>query len=73
MVAGKSEAEGDAQQIEQLIRKFNLASRVTVIDRFISEEEKSSYFADSLGAAYIPFDEDSYGYVTMEAFTRAKR
>lgn len=72
VVAGKSEAEGDAQQIEQLIRKFNLSSRVTVIDRFISEEEKATFFADSLGAAYIPFDEDSYGYVTMEAFYSGK-
>jgi len=72
VIAGKSEDTADAQQIAKLIAQHNLAGRVTVIDRFISEEEKAAYFADALGAAYIPFDEDSYGYVTMEAFYSGK-
>jgi glycosyltransferase involved in cell wall biosynthesis len=72
VVAGKSEAPADAQQIERLIARHNLAHRVTVIDRFISEQEKADLFANSLAAAYIPFDEDSYGYVTMEAFYSGK-
>jgi glycosyltransferase involved in cell wall biosynthesis len=72
VIAGKSEDPSDAQRIVQLIARHKLADRVTVIDRFISEEEKAAYFADSLGAAYIPFDEDSYGYVTMEAFYSGK-
>ncbi len=72
VIAGKSEDAADAQQIAKLIARHNLAGRVTVIDRFISEEEKAAYFADALGAAYIPFDEDSYGYVTMEAFYSGK-
>jgi len=72
VIAGKSEDAADAQQIAQLIARHNLEGRVTVIDRFISEEEKAAYFADALGAAYIPFDEDSYGYVTMEAFYSGK-
>lgn len=72
VIAGKSEDAADAQQIAQLIDRHSLAGRVTVIDRFISEEEKAALFADSLGAAYIPFDEDSYGYVTMEAFYSGK-
>jgi glycosyltransferase involved in cell wall biosynthesis len=72
VIAGKSEDPADAQQIATLIARHKLADRVTVIDRFISEEEKAAYFADALGAAYIPFDEDSYGYVTMEAFYSGK-
>lgn len=72
LVAGKSEAAGDAQMIADLLSRYKLHDRVTVIDRFISEEEKAEWFAGSLGAAYIPFDEDSYGYVTMEAFYSGK-
>jgi glycosyltransferase involved in cell wall biosynthesis len=72
VIAGKTEDRADAQRIAQLIARHGLSDRVTVIDRFIEEEEKAALFADALGAAYIPFDEDSYGYVTMEAYYSGK-
>jgi glycosyltransferase involved in cell wall biosynthesis len=36
-------------------------------NRWISEEEKVDYLADCLAAAYLPLDEDSYGYPSVEA------
>lgn len=72
VIAGKTEDPADGERIAQLVAEHGLAGRVTVIDRFIEEEEKAALFADALGTAYIPFDEDSYGYVTIEAFYSGK-
>ncbi len=43
------------------------AGRVAVEDRWITEEEKAARLQHALAAAYVPFDEDSYGYPTIEA------
>ena len=43
------------------------ADRVVVEDRWITEEEKAARLEHALAAAYVPFDEDSYGYPTIEA------
>ena len=44
-----------------------LPGRVAVEARWIGEEEKVDRLATALAAAYVPFDEDSYGYPTIEA------
>jgi glycosyltransferase involved in cell wall biosynthesis len=67
IVAGRPESEADAAQIRNTIRKDDLAQRVTFIDRFVSEKEKADLLSRCLAVAYIPYDEDSYGYVTLEA------
>ena len=36
-------------------------------DRWISEEEKVERLATALAVAYVPDDEDSYGYPSLEA------
>ena len=36
-------------------------------DRWISEEEKVERLAAALAVAYVPDDEDSYGYPSLEA------
>ena len=59
-------------ELERTIAQHDLAERVTIEHRWISEEEKADRLASSLAAAYIPFDEDSYGYPTLEA-AHAKR
>lgn len=43
------------------------AGRVSIEARWISEEEKVAFLADALAQVYAPFDEDSYGYPTLEA------
>ena len=37
-----------------------------------ADEEKIELFANSLGCVYIPLDEDSYGYVLLEAYHSRK-
>ncbi len=67
IVAGKTESEACAAAIAAEIAKYHAGGRVEFIDRFISDEEKIDLLSRSLACAYIPFDEDSYGYVTLEA------
>lgn len=67
IVAGCPESEADRAEILNTLRTDDLSRRVTFIDRFISEEEKADLLSHCLAAAYIPYDEDSYGYVTLEA------
>lgn len=46
---------------------FGVADRVIFENRWISEQEKADRLARSLASAYVPYDEDSYGYPTIEA------
>ena len=59
-------------KLKRTIPQRDIAERVTIEHRWISEEEKADRLANSLAAVYIPFDEDSYGYPTLEA-AHAKR
>jgi len=53
--------------LEGAMANHDLSGTVTIEHRWITEEEKADRLANSLAAAYIPFDEDSYGYPTLEA------
>ncbi len=72
VVAGKSESESESAAILQIIKAENLSQKVIYIDRFVSEEEKVDMLSRCLGCAYIPYDEDSYGYVTLEGCLSSK-
>ena len=47
--------------------KYRLQTNVQILDRGLSEEEKSKLLANCAAAAYPPFAEDSYGYPSVEA------
>lgn len=53
--------------LQQMIGDHDLADRVTFTNQWVSEEEKIEHLASALAAAYLPVDEDSYGYPTLEA------
>ena len=40
---------------------------MAVENRWVSEEEKRDILAACLAVAYLPLDEDSYGYASLEA------
>ncbi|GAA4337649.1 glycosyltransferase family 4 protein [Variovorax defluvii] len=58
---------GYARELHALIEAHGLQEQVTLKERWISEEEKEHALADCLAAAYVPLDEDSYGYPVLEA------
>jgi len=72
IVAGKAETKEDAETIKAIVRKRGLQNRVDFIERFITEDEKVEWLSRALACAYIPYDEDSYGYVTLESFLSKK-
>jgi len=67
VIAGAPGEPGDIPPLQELIRERGLEQRVTLIPRWISEEEKLELIARSLGVLYVPYDEDAIGYVTLEA------
>ncbi len=72
IVAGPPENPSDGERLEQLISKHGLQDRVTLDLGFVPRERLASYVNGALACAYLPVDEDSVGYVTMEAFYASK-
>lgn len=72
VLAGPPDSPADLRDVKRAIRRAGLVDRVDVLPQWISEEHKADLFADALGCVYIPVDEDSYGYVTLESFEASK-
>jgi glycosyltransferase involved in cell wall biosynthesis len=72
VIAGAPDSPEQLRPLQELIDEHDLQDRVQLIARWISEEEKAELISRSLGVLYIPFLEDSYGYVTLEAFHASK-
>jgi glycosyltransferase involved in cell wall biosynthesis len=72
VIAGKGDSEEDERFLFQQIEENGVKDRVTYLNRFISQEEKAELFKNCLAGIYIPYDEDSYGYVTLEGFQSGK-
>jgi glycosyltransferase involved in cell wall biosynthesis len=56
-----------SQELFRLASKLGVSDRVSIENRWISEEEKRDIIGRSLAVAYFPVDEDSYGYPSLEA------
>mgnify|MGYP003584293426 CR=1 FL=1 len=62
-----SSAGAYSESLNRMARDLGVTDRLTIEDRWITEEEKAELLANCLAAAYLPLDEDSYGYPTLEA------
>jgi glycosyltransferase involved in cell wall biosynthesis len=71
ILTGKGGCTQDEEKIFRLIEEYGVSDKVTYINRFISDKEKYDFYANCLGVAFIPFDED-FGYITIEAFKSSK-
>ena len=72
VIRGVCEEEDYYKQLCSLINQLQLENRVILQNEWISDDEKRELFANALGAMYIPYQEDSCGFVSMEAFYSAK-
>lgn len=72
VVAGPPEGEGVAAQLAEIAEQSGVSDRVTLDLRFLPRKELANLVNNCSAAAYIPYDEDSVGYVTMEAFQASK-
>jgi glycosyltransferase involved in cell wall biosynthesis len=55
-----------SQELSRLASTLGVSGRVSIENRWISEQEKRDLMARSLAVAYFPLDEDSYGYPSLE-------
>ena len=72
VVAGPADTPADATRLQESVERHNLKDRVHLDLGFLPRERIAKYANEALACAYLPIDEDSVGYVTMEAFSAAK-
>ncbi|WP_269715382.1 glycosyltransferase family 4 protein [Caulobacter sp. NIBR2454] len=72
VIAGPPESDAYAVELTALVERLDLKDRVELKFGFHPREDIARWAAGALACAYLPFDEDSVGYVTMEAFACAK-
>ena len=72
VVAGPPDTPADAERLEALVARHGLQDWVTLDMRFLPRSEIAAIVNGAAAVAYLPFEEDSPGYVTMEAFQSGK-
>ncbi len=55
------------EELHRLVEKYRLQGRVEILPYWVDDLTKQRLFANCRAAAYFPFDEDSYGYPSLEA------
>lgn len=66
VVAGPPDTPADGERLQRLVDELDIGDRVQLDLRMLPRSTYAEYVRNSLAVAYIPFDEDSYGYVAME-------
>ena len=72
VIAGPPESDDTAAKLSTLAGRCGVSDRVTLDLRFLPRQDIADLVNNCTAAAYIPFQEDSIGYVTMEAFQAGK-
>ncbi|MBA2653378.1 MAG: glycosyltransferase family 4 protein [Tatlockia sp.] len=72
IIAGPPDTAADAEKLKETVARLGLEDRVTLDLGFLPRETYVNYVNDAAAVAYLPFDEDSLGYVAMEAATASK-
>jgi glycosyltransferase involved in cell wall biosynthesis len=67
LIAGPPEDENYITELFSLRKQYGLEERVRFDFRFLPREEYASYMNQSSAVIYCPFQEDSSGYVALEA------
>lgn len=66
-LCGKASSPAYAEAVRRRIAALGLQDRVSFGDAWVSEAEKAAQIGQALAVAYLPDDEDSYGYPSLEA------
>jgi len=72
VIAGPPESEDYVGILASLIERHNLSDRVELRLGFHPREDIAAWVNGARACAYIPYDEDSLGYVAMEAAAAGK-
>jgi glycosyltransferase involved in cell wall biosynthesis len=72
VIAGPPDSAAEADELRRLASDLGVESRLTLDLRFLARSELAALVNNASATAYIPFDEDSMAYVTMEALQASK-
>jgi glycosyltransferase involved in cell wall biosynthesis len=72
LIAGPPDSPSDADFLKETVERLGLADRVRLDLRFLPRAIYANYLNEAIAVAYLPYDEDSLGYVAMEGATAAK-
>lgn len=72
IIAGPPDSKTDADYLFELVERYHLKDRVKLDLRFLPRDALAQYVNHALACVYLPLDEDSLGYVTMEAAIAGK-
>lgn len=72
LIAGPPDSAHDGAELVNKVAALGLSDRVKLDLRFLPRETYAEYVRGAAAVAYLPFDEDSLGYVTMEAALAGK-
>ena len=72
VIAGPPDSPEDADTLRRLAAEEGVNDRLTLDLRLLWRGDLARLVNRSLAVAYLPFDEDSFGYCTMEAFQASK-
>ena len=67
VIAGVPDGPTYERVLRRAARELGIEERVELRLHWVSEEEKRDLLARCLAVAYLPLDEDSYGYPSLEA------
>jgi glycosyltransferase involved in cell wall biosynthesis len=67
VIAGPLDSAGTGDRLRAMVEELDVADRVTLDLRFLERSEIAALVNGAAACAYIPYDEDSLGYVSMEA------
>jgi glycosyltransferase involved in cell wall biosynthesis len=72
LIAGPPETADYAARLQRLIDDLDLSGRVELRLGFHPRQQIAEWVNGARFCAYLPYDEDSLGYVTMEAFAAGR-
>lgn len=72
IIGGPPDSHTDARKLEELVEHLGLQDRVKLDMCFLPRRKYAAYINAACAVAYLPFDEDSLGYVAMEAAIAGK-
>lgn len=72
VIAGGPESEQTQHVLERRVAELGLGDRVSLELEFISEQRKRELLSGARAVAYLPIEEDSYGYVCLEGYQAGK-
>jgi glycosyltransferase involved in cell wall biosynthesis len=72
VVGGPADTPQEEARLRHAVQQAGVEDRVKLDVRFLPRQRYADYVKGSAGVVYIPFDEDSLGYVAMEAATAGK-